>query len=63
MESVDSAAFDRVMADAGIEVAPDRRDGAFWVFNELARMSQILRQKRAPENEPASIFRVSQVES
>lgn len=52
----DEQEFDLLMATCGVAVPPERRDGSLAVFQELKRMSALLRQPRDAASEPANIF-------
>lgn len=48
--------FDMLMARSGVIVPPDRRAGAVAGYQELKRMTALLRQPRTFESEPSNIY-------
>jgi thymidylate kinase len=53
--------FDMLMARSGISVPPDRRAGAAGGYEELKRMTALLRQARTAASEPAHTFSLREI--
>lgn len=49
---------DLLLERSGIAVPPDRRAGVIAGCRDLARMTELLRQPREAESEPASVYDV-----
>ncbi len=60
MDSDDKAAlereFDVLMARAGATVMPDRRAGVLAGFEDIRKLTALLRQKRTAAAEPSNVF-------
>lgn len=53
--------FDRLAAQRGIVVPPDRRAGVLAGYRDLRAMTRLIRRPRAAEDEPANVFDITQV--
>jgi hypothetical protein len=48
--------FDALMARAGVVVLPDRKAGVVAGFEDLRRLTALLRQPRTAASEPSNIY-------